>query len=295
MIIVRFRGRQSPRPPRRRKISSKGRTMKEFIGAIDQGTTSTRFIVFDHAGEIVAIDQREHAQICPRPGWVEHDAAEIWRNTRAVIEGALEKARLAKSALAAVGVTNQRETTVLWDKATGAPLHNAIVWMDMRTDALVASFALDGGRIGCAARPACRSPPISRAETRLAPRPHPPCARARGARRGAVRHDGQLADLEPDRRRGGRAACHRRHQRLAHAAHESRDARLGGAVAAALRYSPRLPARISSSSEVYARVAARSTAFRSPARSATSMRRCSGRPALRPATSRTPMAPAASC
>ncbi len=119
--------------------------MKEFIGAIDQGTTSTRFIIFDRAGEIVALDQREHAQICPAPGLVEHDAAEIWRNTRAVIEGALRKARFSKSALAAVGVTNQRETTLLWDKATGAPLYNAIVWMDTRTDALVKQFAAQGG------------------------------------------------------------------------------------------------------------------------------------------------------
>ena len=115
--------------------------MSSFVGAIDQGTTSTRFIVFDHAGDIVALDQREHAQICAQPGWVEHDAAEIWRNTQAVVAGALAKARLDKSALAAVGVTNQRETTLLWDKATGAPLHNALVWMDARTDALVAEFA----------------------------------------------------------------------------------------------------------------------------------------------------------
>jgi glycerol kinase len=115
--------------------------MSKFVGAIDQGTTSTRFIVFDRAGDIVALDQREHAQIYPQPGWVEHDAAEIWRNTQAVIAGALTKARLDKSDLAAVGVTNQRETTLLWDKATGAPLHNAIVWMDARTDALVAEFA----------------------------------------------------------------------------------------------------------------------------------------------------------
>jgi glycerol kinase len=115
--------------------------MAKYVGAIDQGTTSTRFIIFDHQGEIVALDRREHAQITPRPGWVEHDAQEIWRNTLAVIDGALAKAKLAKRDLAAVGVTNQRETTVLWDRATGAPLHNAIVWMDTRTDALVRRFA----------------------------------------------------------------------------------------------------------------------------------------------------------
>jgi len=118
--------------------------MTRFVGAIDQGTTSTRFIVFDAAGEIVAIDRREHAQICPKPGWVEHDPAEIWRNTVATIEGALAKARLKAADLAAVGVTNQRETTLLWDRETGAPLANAIVWMDTRVEGLVQRFARQG-------------------------------------------------------------------------------------------------------------------------------------------------------
>ena len=119
--------------------------MAKYVGAIDQGTTSTRFILFDEAGEVVTLARREHAQICPRPGWVEHDATEIWRNTLAVIDEALAKASAARSDLAAIGVANQRETTVLWDKATGAPLCNAIVWMDTRTEALVARFASDGG------------------------------------------------------------------------------------------------------------------------------------------------------
>jgi len=118
--------------------------MTRFVGAIDQGTTSTRFILFDEAGEIVAIDRREHAQICPKPGWVEHDPAEIWRNTTATIEGALAKASLDCADLAAVGVTNQRETTLLWDKETGAPLHNAIVWMDTRVEPLVQKFSRQG-------------------------------------------------------------------------------------------------------------------------------------------------------
>ena len=119
--------------------------MSRYVGAIDQGTTSTRFIVFDKEGKIVGLDQREHAQIYPRPGWVEHDAMEIWRNTLAVVKGALENATIASSDLVAIGVTNQRETTVLWDKATGAPLHNAIVWMDTRTQDAVAHFARGGG------------------------------------------------------------------------------------------------------------------------------------------------------
>ncbi len=118
--------------------------MARFIGAIDQGTTSTRFIVVNEAGEICALDQRPHAQIYPRPGWVEHDAAEIVANTRAVIAGALAKARLAPGDLAAVGVTNQRETSLLWDRATGAPLHNALVWMDMRTQPAAERLAASG-------------------------------------------------------------------------------------------------------------------------------------------------------
>lgn len=120
--------------------------MTRFVGAIDQGTTSTRFIVFDHDGAIVALDQREHAQICPRPGWVEHDALEIRRNMEATIEGALAAAGLSRRDLACVGLTNQRETTLLWDRCTGLPLHNAIVWMDMRTEPLVARFAAQGGK-----------------------------------------------------------------------------------------------------------------------------------------------------
>jgi glycerol kinase len=112
-----------------------------FVGAIDQGTTSTRFVVVDQRGRIVAMDQREHRQIYPRPGWVEHDPMEIWGNTSAVISGALAAAGIGPGELAAVGVTNQRETTVLWDRTSGAPLAPAIVWQDTRTDELVAELA----------------------------------------------------------------------------------------------------------------------------------------------------------
>jgi glycerol kinase len=119
--------------------------MSKFVGAIDQGTTSSRFIVFDHAGSVVAEAQREHAQIYPQPGLVEHDADEIWRNTATVIAAALEQGGVQASELAAVGITNQRETTVLWDRNTGKPLHNALVWQDTRTAHLVADYARDGG------------------------------------------------------------------------------------------------------------------------------------------------------
>ena len=120
--------------------------MARFVGAIDQGTTSTRFIIFDRTGAAVASAQKEHRQIFPQPGWVEHDPAEIWRNTREVIAEALIRADIAPRDLAAIGITNQRETTLLWDRHTGRAVHNAIVWQDTRTDALVAEFAAQGGQ-----------------------------------------------------------------------------------------------------------------------------------------------------
>ncbi|TDC36873.1 glycerol kinase [Micromonospora sp. 15K316] len=109
----------------------------EYVAAIDQGTTSSRCIVFDRAGEIVSVAQREHRQILPRPGWVEHDAEEIWANVEHVVRKALRKAGTDVAGLAAVGITNQRETTVVWDRATGRPVANAIVWQDTRTAPLL--------------------------------------------------------------------------------------------------------------------------------------------------------------
>ena len=120
--------------------------MTRYIGAIDQGTTSTRFIVFDRSGQAIASAQMEHEQIYPQPGWVEHDPLEIWRNTQAVIAEALRGADLAYRDLAAIGITNQRETTLLWDLATGTPVHNAVVWQDTRVDPLVAEYARNGGQ-----------------------------------------------------------------------------------------------------------------------------------------------------
>jgi glycerol kinase len=117
----------------------------QYVGAIDQGTTSTRFAIVDRSGKIVAMDQREHRQIYPRPGWVEHDATEIWNSTRAVIAGALAQADIAARDLAAVGITNQRETTMVWDRETGAPLAPAIVWQDTRTDVLCKQLGGDFG------------------------------------------------------------------------------------------------------------------------------------------------------
>ncbi len=120
--------------------------MANYVGAVDQGTTSSRFIIFDERGRIKASDQKEHRQIFPKPGWVEHDPMEIWRNTQDVITGALAKAGLKGSDLAAIGITNQRETTVIWDKYTGEPYYNAIVWQCTRTHDICKELMADGGQ-----------------------------------------------------------------------------------------------------------------------------------------------------
>jgi glycerol kinase len=119
--------------------------MSDFIGAIDQGTTSTRFIVFDRAGRIVSSAQKEHQQIYPQSGWVEHNPDEIWERTQEVIAEAMSQRGLTPSDLAAVGITNQRETTVIWDRQTGRPVANALVWQDMRVGEDVSAFSRDGG------------------------------------------------------------------------------------------------------------------------------------------------------
>lgn len=120
--------------------------MAQYVAAIDQGTTSTRCMIFNHKGEPVASHQLEHEQIYPKPGWVEHDALEIWARTEDVVREAMRRAGARASDLAAVGVTNQRETTVVWDKNTGRPYYNAIVWQDTRTDRIVNEFARNGGQ-----------------------------------------------------------------------------------------------------------------------------------------------------
>jgi glycerol kinase len=118
--------------------------MAQYAAAIDQGTTSTRFMVFDHGGQVVSVDQKEHEQIYPKPGWVEHDAMEIWERTQEVVRAGLDKVQA--SDIAAVGVTNQRETAVVWDRSTGQPVHNAIVWQDTRTDQICNELSADGGQ-----------------------------------------------------------------------------------------------------------------------------------------------------
>ncbi|MEU4692560.1 glycerol kinase GlpK [Actinoplanes sp. NPDC023714] len=118
--------------------------MADFVGAVDQGTTSTRFMIFDHRGNEVARHQLEHEQILPQAGWVEHNPIEIWDRTVSVVRTAMQKANLSASDLAAVGITNQRETAVVWDRRTGRPYYNAIVWQDTRTDRIASALDRDG-------------------------------------------------------------------------------------------------------------------------------------------------------
>ncbi|HLJ59687.1 MAG TPA: glycerol kinase GlpK [bacterium] len=120
--------------------------MAKYAAAVDQGTTSTRFMIFTEKGEVVAVDQKEHEQIYPKPGWVEHDPVEIWQRTQEVIKGGLAKGKISAKDLTGVGITNQRETAVVWDKKTGKPVYNAIVWQDTRTDTICNELAKDGGQ-----------------------------------------------------------------------------------------------------------------------------------------------------
>ncbi|MCS7282340.1 MAG: glycerol kinase GlpK [Anaerolineae bacterium] len=120
--------------------------MAKYVAAVDQGTTSTRFMVFDHAGRVVSVHQLEHRQIYPQPGWVEHDPMEIWERTQQVIRAALEKNGIDPEEIAAIGVTNQRETTIVWDKKTGKPYYNAIVWQCTRTKDICEELAKEGGQ-----------------------------------------------------------------------------------------------------------------------------------------------------
>ena len=116
------------------------------VAAIDQGTTSSRCMIFGRQGNVVAVDQKEHEQIYPRPGWVEHNPEEIWQRTQEVVQGALDKAGLRRENIASVGITNQRETAVVWYRRTGKPIYNAIVWQDTRTDQIVNELARQGGQ-----------------------------------------------------------------------------------------------------------------------------------------------------
>ena len=269
--------------------------MARFVAAIDQGTTSTRVILFDRDGQIAALDQREHEQIHPQAGWVEHDPLEIWQRTQEVIAGALAGAGATAGDIAAIGITNQRETAVLWDRETGEPLHNAIVWQDTRTAALVRELAGEQGPDRLRER--CRAAaldlllgPEGRVDARLGARR----ARARRGRRAGLRHDRHLAAVEPD---GRRSARDRRDQREPHDADGPADARLARAEPRADRH----PALAAARDPLLERALRRGRPERAGRPSA---RRDARRPAggaVRPdvlrgrATRRTPTAPARSC
>jgi glycerol kinase len=120
--------------------------MAKYAAALDQGTTSSRAMIFNHEGRVVAVSQKEHEQIYPKPGWVEHDPKEIWARCSEVLDEAMQQAGASKDDIAALGVTNQRETAVVWDRTTGEPIHNAIVWQDTRTDKIVDELGRDGGQ-----------------------------------------------------------------------------------------------------------------------------------------------------
>jgi glycerol kinase len=120
--------------------------MARYVGALDQGTTSTRFMIFDHASNIVACAQKEHRQIYPQPGWVEHDPEEIWRNTQEVMAEAMRQRGLSAADIAAIGITNQRETTLVWNRNTGKPVANALVWQDTRVAGYVSELTRTDGQ-----------------------------------------------------------------------------------------------------------------------------------------------------
>jgi glycerol kinase len=120
--------------------------MAKYAAALDQGTTSSRCMIFDHGGQVAAVEQLEHEQIYPKPGWVEHDPNEVWQRCREVMDGALQKVGGNADDVAAIGVTNQRETTVVWDRGTGEPVFNAVVWQDTRTDKICEELSQDGGQ-----------------------------------------------------------------------------------------------------------------------------------------------------
>ena len=198
----------------------------KYVLAIDQGTTSSRAIVFDHSGQIVETGQIEHEQIFPRAGWVEHDAEEIWKNVREVVGLALTRANLTYKDLAAVGITNQRETAVVWDRTTGKPVYNAIVWQDTRTQKIADELgALGGGadRYKDEGRPAAGHL-LLRPEGQVDPRQRRGRPRQGGGRRPGVRQHRLVGAVEHDRRRRRRRARHRPHQRVAHHADEPRHA-----------------------------------------------------------------------
>ena len=282
--------------PAGRPFRAVGWHAMNFILALDQGTTSSRAIVFDAAGAIRAVAQKEFAQHFPRPGWVEHDPEEIWATQFAVAGEAIARAGIHAGDVAAIGITNQRETTVVWDRASGRPVYNAIVWQDRRTAAACDALKARGleervaGKTGLVLDAYFSGTKLAWILDNV------PGARAPGGGgRAAVRHRGHLACLEALGRRGAR---HRSEQCLAHAALQHPHRILGRRTAAVAEHPAQRAAggaRHRAASSPKRRLPSSPRAYPSPASPGTSRRRCSASAASRPAWSRIPTAPAASC
>jgi glycerol kinase len=195
----------------------------KYILALDQGTTSSRAIVFDHAGAIKSVAQKEFKQYFPQPGWVEHDAGEIWATQAGVATEALTKAGLSHKDIAGIGITNQRETTVVWNRETSQPVGHAIVWQDRRTAGFCDQLRRDGLE-GTIQKKTGLVILLFRQQARLDPRKRARGEEARRGRQARFRHGRFLAGLEIDRRQG---ASHRRDQRQPHHALQHPHRRLG--------------------------------------------------------------------
>ena len=188
----------------------------KYLLALDQGTTSSRAILFDAGGQAHAVAQREYEQLFPQPGWVEHRPGDIWSSQSAVMAEVFARAGVHAGDIEAIGITNQRETTLLWDRKTGEPVCNAIVWQDRRTASICERLRADGAAPLIQARTGLVIDPYFSGTKLQWMLDHIDGARARAERGGTrLRHRGFLAHLESYR---GPAACDRRHQRLAHAA-----------------------------------------------------------------------------
>ena len=265
--------------------------MTRYVGAIDQGTTSTRFIVFDHGGTIITSAQKEHQQIYPKPGWVEHDPMEIWLNTQEVIGGALARAGSVPRDLAAVGITNQRETTVVWDHRSGEPLHNALVWQDTRVDQSWPNTSKNGGPNRFRAKtglPMASYFSRSKVQWIWITCPAPVAGRSPAT---AVRQHRHVVVVESHRRIRRRAALYGCHECEPHPTDESRTLAMGRRIARVFK----IPAWFCRAS-LLQRIVRRgqsTRAFRrvqSRASSAISRRRWSARPVSAPARQKTPTA-----
>ncbi len=271
------------------------RIRMSYVLALDQGTTSSRAIVFDHAGAVKASAQREFRQIFPQPGWVEHDATEIWATQSGVHARSARQGRHRAADIAAIGITNQRETTVLWERATGRPIANAIVWQDRRTAAQCDELRAAGHAPNVRGEDGPRHRRLFLGhQAQVAARSRARRARARGARRARVRHRRLVARLATDRR-AARTSPTRR-TRAARCSSTSTPATgttsCCGCSTSRGAVLPRIVAVVRRLRRGRSSTASRCRSRASPA---TSRRRCSARRAIRRDSRRTPTAPAASC